>query len=198
MTYLDRLRLPQLPAQLPDGVRRAAVALVFAPGERLLFIRRAERKGDLWSGHVAFPGGREEATDRDLLHTATREVEEEIGLNLSAARLLGTLPPQTSPRNAGPQHVNVIPFVFELSAEPVATPNQEVSDVGYVPLTSLVSGENRHDFLYRWQGAEYELPCVDLPFGRLWGMTLRMVDDLCEAIGVPPASPPWPPREPAR
>ena len=32
----------------------------------LLFIRRSEREGDPWSGHVAFPGGRRSADDPDL------------------------------------------------------------------------------------------------------------------------------------
>ena len=195
MSLIDRLSLPHVPAQLPTGVRRAAVALLVTPQEQLLFIRRADRAGDLWSGHVAFPGGREDPTDADLVQTALREVWEEIGLDLAGARLLGTLPPQTSPRNAGPQHVNVMPFVFALAAHPDLLPNDEVSAVGYVPLAALLTREGRTNFVYRWQGADYELPCVDLTFGRLWGMTLRMVDDLVEALDGQPADMPWPPLE---
>src|SRR5215212_8984002 len=61
--------------------RHAAVALVLraAPGGgecgalELLLIKRAEYEGDPWSGHVAFPGGRQEPDDASLQDTAVRE-----------------------------------------------------------------------------------------------------------------------------
>lgn len=75
--------------------RRAAVAAVlrFDRGRpEVLLMKRAEHPGDRWSGHVSFPGGREEDHDPDLLTTALRETHEELGLDLDAsARLLGRL-----------------------------------------------------------------------------------------------------------
>ena len=65
--------------------KRAAVALILQlhAGELcVLMIRRAEHEGDPWSGHMAFPGGRLEAQDRNGLAAARRETEEEIGLHL--------------------------------------------------------------------------------------------------------------------
>ena len=50
----------------------------------VLFIRRATRKGDRWTGHVAFPGGKRESSDADDRSTSIRETEEEIGLDLAA------------------------------------------------------------------------------------------------------------------
>src|SRR4051812_3842337 len=58
------------------AIRRAAVAAILrdaAEGPEILFIRRAEHPQDPWSGHMAFPGGREEPGDADLLETAIRE-----------------------------------------------------------------------------------------------------------------------------
>ncbi len=52
----------------------------------LLFIRRAEKSGDPWSGHMAFPGGHMESSDASLLAAAIRETQEEIGLDLLDAR----------------------------------------------------------------------------------------------------------------
>ncbi len=156
--------------------------MVFGPGDELLLIRRADRAGDLWSGHLAFPGGREDAADESLLHTAVRESREELSLDLGGAECLGALPPQSSPRNAGAQAVNVIPYVFRLPRWPELRPNDEVAAVHLEALDRLVRGENRGAFVYRWQGEDYELPCVDLPPGRLWGMTLRMIDDLLERL----------------
>ena len=78
------------------GLRWAAVALVLrgqsARNAELLFIRRAERVGDPWSGHVAFPGGRRDDADTSLELTARRETREELSLELdTAARLIGVL-----------------------------------------------------------------------------------------------------------
>ena len=60
----------------PPGPFAAAVAAILrqAPsGLEVLFIKRAERDGDPWSGHMAFPGGRREPHDSDLYSTALRE-----------------------------------------------------------------------------------------------------------------------------
>ena len=57
---------------------------------RLVFIRRSPfgRHG----GQIAFPGGRREPEDPDLLTTALREAEEEIGLARQAVDVLAALP----------------------------------------------------------------------------------------------------------
>ena len=69
----DRLRqaMAQPPPLRPSEqgeVRHAAVALVLAKGPQgwsLLMMKRAEREGDPWSGHMSFPGGHVEPGDAD-------------------------------------------------------------------------------------------------------------------------------------
>ncbi|HEU4700285.1 MAG TPA: NUDIX domain-containing protein, partial [Gemmatimonadales bacterium] len=64
-------------------LRWAAVALVVTPApDSMLLIRRAERAGDPWSGHMALPGGRHSRGDADLAATAMRETAEEVGVRL--------------------------------------------------------------------------------------------------------------------
>ena len=75
-----------------DGTREAAVAAILRPGDHTeaLFILRASREGDPWSGQMAFPGGHKDPEDISIRHTAERETWEEIGLDLSRhARHLG-------------------------------------------------------------------------------------------------------------
>src|SRR5262245_23913673 len=78
----------------PQGVRRAAVAMVLANGPEgpsVLFIERAQHPGDPWSGHMAFPGGRVDPGDARPRDAAERETLEEVGLSLRGAELIGRL-----------------------------------------------------------------------------------------------------------
>jgi 8-oxo-dGTP pyrophosphatase MutT (NUDIX family) len=84
------------PVEIPfeTGMIAAAVAVILHDGDdglETLFIHRAVRAGDTWSGQIAFPGGRREPGDGDLLVTAIRETHEEIGVALTAAERLGVL-----------------------------------------------------------------------------------------------------------
>ena len=60
----------------------------------VLFIKRATRQGDRWTGHVALPGGKREGADDDDRAASIRETMEEIGLNLntSYSMFIGNLP----------------------------------------------------------------------------------------------------------
>src|SRR5687767_5021478 len=77
---------PDDPAPGAAEILQAAVALVVRAGEQLdvLLIKRAKRDGDPWSGHMALPGGRRDASDESLLDTAVRETEEETGVELQS------------------------------------------------------------------------------------------------------------------
>lgn len=186
---LDRLThsFTLRPAARADGevtTPRAAVAAVFRPGPDLLFIRRAEREGDPWSGHMAFPGGRSAPVDRDVVHTATRETLEEVGLDLEAeGTLLGQLDELATPtRSRRRSPLVVVPYVFSLARNPVLVPNYEVAEVHWFPLDRLLAGEGRGTLVYHYEGAELELPCVRLDGTTIWGITLRMVDELLERL----------------
>ncbi len=182
VSFLKHVRLgSEVPSASP-GVSRAAVAAVFGPENELLFIHRAERAGDIWSGHMAFPGGREEPTDASLQATAVRETLEEIGLDLSVARCHGALSALHSPRNSVVKPLEVLPWVFEVDEWPELRPNAEVASVVRFDFRRFLAREARGSFEYVWQGTPLQLPCVRLDGTLLWGMTLRMVDELVERV----------------
>src|SRR5688572_16224938 len=142
--------LPQVRAVLGAGQpsdlerpRRAAVALVLTnrvEGLSALLVRRAEREGDPWSGHMALPGGHEHVTDRDLLQTAKRETLEEVGLDLEGAELLGRLDDLSPLRSSA---MSVRPFVFWVAEPPELTTSPEVAETLWVPLADLASDKLR-------------------------------------------------------
>ena len=69
----------------------------------ILFIKRAARVGDRWTGHVAFPGGKKEPSDLDDQAAAARETREEVGLDLETEHCLfvGKLPERVITTNWG-------------------------------------------------------------------------------------------------
>ena len=180
MSVTDRLKLPQHAPAMEADARRAAVAVIFGPDDELLFIHRAERAGDLWSGHMAFPGGREDPEDESLFATVLRETLEELGLDLSSARCLGALSPLLSPRNTPNRQIHVLPWVFRLDHWPPLFPNEEVAGVVRFDFRRCLAREARGTVPYTWQGTAYDLPCVQLDGTLLWGMSLRMVDEIIE------------------
>jgi 8-oxo-dGTP pyrophosphatase MutT (NUDIX family) len=162
---------------------RCAVGLYLrgrgAPGVEVLMIRRAERSGDPWSGHMAFPGGRKDPADRNTLATALRETREEIGLDASThARLLGRLSDiATHPRLRGGPMI-ITPYVFHLRTETELVPNHEVAETVWVPLGFLAERGNREKMRWAPNGVPLELPCYQFGGRRIWGLSLMMLDEL--------------------
>ena len=167
------------PADAPEA-RPAAVALVLLPvpdgALEILFIRRAERADDPWSGQIAFPGGRQEASDPDLLTTAVRETREETGVDLSTAEHLGVLD-DLHPRTPTLPPVVVRPFVFALAARPALVPSDEVQRAFWVPLAHLTEPGVRREVTLTLRGAKRTFPAYLVGDGDevIWGLTERIL-----------------------
>ena len=157
----------------------AAVAIVRArhPRESILLIRRSERQEDSWSGHWSLPGGRREADDLNLLHTALRELEEECGIRLSREHIGSTLTPVLARRRTGP-FVLVAPFVFEVDSElaTVLDPREAV-EAAWVPL-SVWRDPTQHS-LRAVPGlpGDWLFPAIAMNRLPIWGFTYRLVAD---------------------
>lgn len=69
----------------------------------VLFMKRAARTGDRWTGHIALPGGKREPGDLDDRDASIREAGEEVGLDLKAEHCLsiGNLPERVITTNWG-------------------------------------------------------------------------------------------------
>jgi 8-oxo-dGTP pyrophosphatase MutT (NUDIX family) len=167
--------------RLQEADRRAAVAVV-ANGDALLFIRRAEHPLDPWSGHMAFPGGMVDPGDADPLAAALRETLEEIGLDLSTgAELLGRLS-DVKPLSLRAS-LAISPFVFALAGDgPPLVPNEEVQEAIWIPWSFFADSRNRSTFFWSRNGVPVPMPCYDYEGRIVWGLTLRMVDELLALV----------------
>jgi 8-oxo-dGTP pyrophosphatase MutT (NUDIX family) len=175
------------PVEIPfeDGMIAAAVSIMLRDGDdglETLFIRRAERVGDTWSGQIAFPGGRREPRDGDLHKTAVRETLEEIGVDLSGAEHLGTLD-DLHPRTPVLPPVVVRPFVFALIERPTVMLSPEVQDVFWVPFRALHAPGVRGEITVDHPGIPRRvLPAYTLGNRTIWGMSERILTPLISLV----------------
>jgi 8-oxo-dGTP pyrophosphatase MutT (NUDIX family) len=172
-----RLSTGELVRPPEDGRPRAAVAALLydVPDPRVLLMKRVDRPGDPWSGHIALPGGRLDARDPHLLATAIREMHEELGIDLAGARLLGTLP-VLQPFTSGPNGMEVTPFVFASPAaiEPQCGP--EALSAFWLPVELALSGSL--DDTYTYPGTDRKFPSWRYEDHTIWGLTWRILRDL--------------------
>lgn len=188
MTTLDRARqaLSGRRAKVVDdpAAQRAAVALVLVDspgGPEALFIRRAERPADPWSGQVALPGGRRDPRDADLLATAIRETREETGVDLAPAERLGQLD-DVHPRTPVLPPVVVRPFVFALPARPPLALSDEVRAAFWEYLPRLAEPGVRRDVTLSVRGVERTFPAYLLREDIIWGLTERILTSFLELV----------------
>ncbi|RKP14109.1 NUDIX hydrolase domain-like protein, partial [Piptocephalis cylindrospora] len=103
-------------------------------------------------GEISFPGGKADPEDGSPERTATREAEEEIGVNAGSIRILGHLPPlpnKTLSIKVSPV-VGVLPAMNDLSG---LVPNpSEVAHIFSLPLSQLLDPERCHMVRFRETG----------------------------------------------
>ena len=180
---LAALRTGQAPSVVEDpSLVRAAVGVVLVPNpDAILLIRRAERAGDPWSGQMGLPGGRSTTSDVDLLQTAIRETREEVGIELTAADLVGALD-DVAPRSPHLPPLMVRPFVFFLRDRPRVIPNVEVADHLWVELAALLHPTAYRPVTIRFGSAAQDFPAYHVSPIPVWGMTERILAPLVSLL----------------
>ena len=165
---------------------RAAVALVLRPGPggpEMLFIERARKEGDPWSGHLAFPGGRIEPSDPDARAAAERETLEEVGLDLRGARFAGEVGAVCGDRLP----VTVQCFAYAVGGGEPLRPNHEVAHAFWVPLGVFLDPRRHLTLRFRFSGTDEQEPAVRLAEPHrpvLWGITYRLVRQFFSRLGL--------------
>ena len=173
-----------------EKTRQAAVAIILreapmdsAEQTEVLFIQRAERPGDPWSGQMAFPGGHREDSDSSLKAAAMRETNEEIGLSLANADYLGALNHQQAQPRGRVLNMLIAPHVFVTEDTPNFTPNREVAEVVWAPLPTLASNTLHDTETLKMAGKPIIFNGYRLRGGHfVWGLTYRILKSFFTAV----------------
>jgi 8-oxo-dGTP pyrophosphatase MutT (NUDIX family) len=147
---------------------------------RLVFIRRSPH--GVHGGQIAFPGGRREPEDANLLATALREAEEEVGLDPAQVEVLTDLPVIETMATG----FRVAPFLGRLNGAPPTWRRQEteIEEILEVRLQDLTHPEAHA--VETWQLPGWPEP-REIPFywigpHKLWGATYRIVGSIREYL----------------
>jgi len=144
----------------------------------ILLIERATNENDLWSGHVGFPGGKVEPTDKSPQHSAEREALEELGIDLRCASFLGRL----SDIVPGGLPIVVSCFVYGLTQSPVFDPEaKEVASVFWFPLKEAKNPSRLTNVNHVVRNRIKTFPALNIFESTeqpLWGLSFRFLRNL--------------------
>lgn len=170
---------PRMPAP-PSSARPAAVLMLFGEGEHGHELLITERAHTLRShpGQLSFPGGRADPGDADLVETALREANEEVGLDPASVAIIGDLPQLWLPPSSS---VTTIVGWWRTPGPVGVVDEGEVASVLRVPVEHLLDPRNR--FMVRVSGG-WKGPAFDVGDGLvLWGFTAGIVSRLFAHVG---------------
>ena len=158
----------------------AAVLIPLVPrdkGFNVVLTRRAEHLKH-HPGQIAFPGGRFETQDHDLITTALRETYEETGIVCQRNHVIGQLTPLVTTSG-----YIVTPFISTISNDYTAKPDPgEVDAIFEVPLNYLLDPGNIKSHQFHFRGEFHRVYAIPYHNYSIWGATAQMIKLLSNQI----------------
>lgn len=161
-----------------DSNKLAAVLVVIYGKNPFVIMTEKPKNLKFHAGEISFPGGKFEKKDSDLLNTAIRETQEEIGLSISRNQIIGQLDSVTT-LNSG---YRIFPFVSVLNSIPPLTPNYEVEKIFHIPLIPLLKTMAsdpipEHNMLDEMYTFEYKGNII-------WGASARILKQIANCLNI--------------
>jgi 8-oxo-dGTP pyrophosphatase MutT (NUDIX family) len=178
-----RLELAKKMQAKAKSAKKAGVLALFYPNAdfntNFVLILRKTYKG-VHSAQVGFPGGKYEEGDNDLMTTAMRETEEEVGVPTSILNIIKPMSPLYIP----PSNFIVHPFLAVSECKPLFRKQEdEVEDIIEVSLLDFLNDRNvlmtRVPTSYN---VEVEVPAFKLNDHIVWGATAMMLSELKDLL----------------
>lgn len=159
------------------------IALTDSVEPEVILTRRASHLST-HRGEVAFPGGKQDETDPDLLFTALREAQEEIGLDPALVDVLGPLGQVMSKHQ-----LQVTPWVGIVPEDVRLTPNpHELESLFQVPLSFFLEDRRARTDILHLKGKTLYVPAYQYRDYLIWGLTAYMLVELLNVgfdAGIP-------------
>jgi hypothetical protein len=89
----------------------------------------------------------------------------------------GRISDQLTKTHSGKRPMVVSPFVFKLKQEVSLKLNHEATETLWVPTSYFKTPKNRESMYWAVKGMKLKLPCYWYKNRRIWGLTLRMIDE---------------------
>ncbi len=164
----------------------AAVALILRATSdekiEILFIKRATRADDPWSGQIAFPGGRHEEVDESLEDTAVRETREEVGLELRRYGTICGALDEVRPRTPVLPPVIVRPYVAMIRADAPTGTSDEVERFFWAPLDAILDPAATRNTEISIRQTVTLRPAIHYKGNVIWGMTEHILRNFAAIV----------------
>ena len=170
--------LSKMLKQNTEGLDAQAAVVVLLRGKdqevQVLFVKRAEKTTDPWSGQTALPGGKRNPEDRDMKETVIRETIEETGINLlDGCHFLGEMEPFRSTQKP---EMQILPFVVLQEKKQVIKLNEELTGYFWTPIKELV----KHEGTVKNSFGEQSAYIIEKQV--IWGLTYRILHKLLSLL----------------
>jgi len=158
----------------------SVLILFYQKGDQLYFPLIKRSSGDhKHSGQISLPGGKFELSDKNLVDTAIRETEEELGLIGNKIHIIGPITGLYIPIS----NFQVQPIVAYYDGSPQFKADSfEVNQVIETSIQELFKVDNKHEEIIHKNGFEIKAPYYDVRGHKLWGATAMIVSELEELL----------------
>lgn len=128
-------------------------------------------------GQIAFPGGRYEPSDKDLIHTALRESFEEIGLDFQLPEIIGGL----TPIYVQVSNFTINPFIGWCETMPRFTiDKREVDELFIIPVSQLLQPATSQSMEVVTPRGTLNVPGFAIDQVFIWGATAMILSEFTE------------------
>ena len=154
----------------------ASVLVVIYGDNPIVVMTEKPQHLNFHAGEISFPGGKFDSNDSDLLETALRETEEEIGLRISKNQVIGQLDPVVT-LNSG---FTILPFVSVVDEITTLSANSEVEKIFHIPLVPFLKTmtddqDPSHNRIQEMYTFEYQNKIV-------WGASARILKQITHRL----------------
>lgn len=168
LTQLEHRLTAHHPRRINALLPKAAVLIPVTnhPEPQVIFTRRSSNMST-HRGEVAFPGGKKDDSDKNLIETALRESQEEIGLPQNCVRVLGETGTIISRYGL---EVTAIVGIVDKNATLTAN-TDELDRIFHVPVSFFLEKNNLQFDRFKIKDQHYRMPCFLFEEYKIWGLT---------------------------